>query len=98
MKSLFYILSLFSTLLFAETPSQGKTYFIKKVKYFASKGEDKNSVAHLVLFHEGKKGHVLEVFCAIPPGEDPAKAKQVRIGERINEELPEKHFLCDLIQ
>lgn len=84
------------TLLLAENVETGLTYKVKNLKGFAPKGEDKNSIAHYVLYKDPAKKHVVEVFCLIPHGEDPKRAKRVKIGERNKDPGIQGDYFCDL--
>ena len=90
------LLLLFSLLVYASDVEKGETYTVKKLKYFAPKGEDKNSVAHFILYRDAKRKHVVEVFCLIPFGEDPSKAKRVTIGDRSRDVNATIEYFCDL--
>ena len=85
-----------SVFAYSENIETGKTYQIKKLKYFAPKGEDKNSVAHFILYKDSKRKHVVEIFCLIPFGENPAKTKKVHVGERSVGPNPTLEYFCDL--
>ncbi len=91
-----FFLLLFTLVSLAENVETGITYKVKTLKGFAPKGEDKNSIAHFILFKEPTKKHVVEVFCLIPYGEEPKGTKRVKIGERNKDAGIQGDFFCDL--
>ena len=44
----------------------GKVYYVSKVKSYYPYS-DKNTQAYLIVYKNGKSGHVEEVFCEFPP-------------------------------